>query len=145
MDPQLAREKLESLGRCVQRIEQTRVGSAEALVDSIDAQDILTLNLTRAVQLCADLAVLLLTYSGRVAPASMGDAMRELADADIVSPDLAQRMRAAIGFRNLAVHAYRDIDWAIVHRLTYEGVEDLRDFARAVARHLDDEAAHQDA
>lgn len=137
MDEQVVREKLESIRRCVKRIETTRVDSADALMESIDAQDILTLNLTRAVQLCADVAVHVLARGDRSPPASMGDAMMGLASASIVPEDLAKRLRAAVGFRNLAVHAYHEVDWAIVHRLTYDGVEDFRDFAGAVARHLE--------
>ncbi len=42
------------------------------------------------------------------------------------------RMRAAVGFRNLAVHAYHRIDWAIVHRLTHDGVDELRAFVERI-------------
>lgn len=64
----------------------------------------------------------------------MGAAFDALADVHVISEALAQRMRSAVGFRNLAMHAYQSIDWGIVHRLTYEGVDDLRSFAAATAR-----------
>ena len=129
MDRAVLSEKLESLRRCVARIETKRVASAGALARDVDAQDIVALNLTRAVQLCVDIAAYVLVDSGRPAPATMGDAFGELAVCGWIDDALAERMRAAVGFRNLAVHAYRPIDWDIVHRLTYEGLDDLRSFA----------------
>ncbi len=133
MDRMILAEKLESLRRCVARIEQRRVDSAETLAADVDAQDILALNLARAVQLCVDAAVHVLVDTEQPAPVTMGETFELLAREQIVPQDLATRMRAAVGFRNLAVHAYHRIDWEIVHRLTHDGVEDLRSFAE----HLD--------
>lgn len=129
-------EKLESLRRCVKRVEERRVATAEELVDDVDVQDILTLNLTRAVQLCVDMAVSLLSDAEQPVPNTMGEAFSALAAQRVIDEGLAMRLRAAVGFRNLAVHAYDKIDWTIVHRLSYEGLDDLRSFARQVARAL---------
>lgn len=136
MDRLIVSEKLESLRRCIVRIEARRKDAADALARDVDAQDIISLNLTRAVQLCVDVASHVLSDTEQVAPATMGEAFSRLADEGMISSELAARMRAAVGFRNLAVRAYRDIDWNIVQRLTYGGLDDLRAFARAVAEPL---------
>jgi len=136
VDRLILAEKLESLRRCISRIEQRRVDSAETLAVDVDAQDILALNLTRAVQVCVDAAVHVLADTEQPAPATMGEAFELLARERRIPEDLATRMRAAVGFRNLAVHAYHRIDWAIVHRLTHDGVEDLRAFAGCLERLL---------
>lgn len=134
MDRLIVAQKIESLRRCVARIEARRVASAEALAADVDVQDIVSLNLTRAVQLCVDIALHVLTDRDEPPPATMGEAFEALAAAGVISEHLARRMRAAVGFRNLAVHAYQAIDWTIVHRLSHEGVEDLRSFAAAIVR-----------
>ncbi len=134
MDSLIVARKLESLRRCVARIELRRAATAEDLAADVDVQDIVALNLTRAVQLCVDVALHVLSDGGAAAPETMGEAFDALAEADVISEALAQRMRSAVGFRNVAVHAYQAIDWTIVHRLTYEGVDDLRAFAGAIAR-----------
>lgn len=136
MDRLILAEKLESLRRCVARIERWRVDSSETLAADVDAQDILALNLTRAVQLCVDMAVHVLEGTEQPAPATMGEAFELLAREQRIPEELAKRMRAAVGFRNLAVHADQRIDWAIVHRLTHDGVEDLRAFAEHLDRLL---------
>jgi uncharacterized protein YutE (UPF0331/DUF86 family) len=134
MDPLIVAGKLESLRRCVARIEARRAATAADLEADVDVQDIVALNLTRAVQLCVDLALHVLSDFEVPPPETMGEAFDALADVHVISEALAQRMRSAVGFRTLAVHAYQSIDWAIVHRLSYEGVEDLRSFAAAAAR-----------
>jgi uncharacterized protein YutE (UPF0331/DUF86 family) len=107
MDPLILAEKLESLRRCVARIEDRRADSAEALRQDIDRQDILNLNLTRAVQLCVDMAVHVLSDTEQPPPQTMGEAFDQLAAERLITPDLAKRMRAAVGFRNVAVYSYQ--------------------------------------
>lgn len=58
MDQMIIAEKLESLRRCVQRIEDKTPKDAGSLIRDIDLQDILVVNLTRAVQISADMAVI---------------------------------------------------------------------------------------
>jgi uncharacterized protein YutE (UPF0331/DUF86 family) len=58
-------------------------------------------------------------------PVSSADAFDLLARAGIVPRDLAERLRRMIGFRNIAVHAYRDLDLAIVEAVIRTGLDDL--------------------
>lgn len=53
-----------------------------------------------------------------------------------VDEALAQKWRRMIGFRNLLVHEYLDIDRRIVHRVLRENLDDLRALARVFARFL---------
>ena len=138
MDRLILEEKLESLRRCVARIDSRRADTAEALAQDVDRQDILALNLSRAVQLCVDMAVHVLAGSPRAAPHTMGESFELLAEEGLIDEALADRMRAAVGFRNVAVHSYRSIDWSIVHTITHEGMADFRDFAARMASLLGD-------
>ena len=54
MDRLIVSEKLESLRRCLNRIQQKTPLEKETLSQDPDVQDILVVNLTRAVQLCVD-------------------------------------------------------------------------------------------
>lgn len=56
MDREVIEQKLESLRRCLQRIETKCPAAAETLAADFDLQDIVALNLSRAVQLCVDIA-----------------------------------------------------------------------------------------
>lgn len=132
MDETIINEKLESLRRCVDRIEEKRPESVKELENDHDIQDILSLNLTRAVQVAVDIATHLLSDSSEPAPDSMGQAFRLLAESGMIPNELGTRMVAAVGFRNIAVHSYRQIDWAIVHAICHDRLEDFRAFARHV-------------
>jgi uncharacterized protein YutE (UPF0331/DUF86 family) len=68
VDQQLVNRKILSVKRCVDRIEQNLPSSAEQLSADIDQQDILSINLQRAVQLCVDLAVMCLSDHGKEFP-----------------------------------------------------------------------------
>lgn len=56
MDREIIEQKIESLRRCVERVHQKSPATAAALASDPDAQDILTLNLTRAVSFAWTLA-----------------------------------------------------------------------------------------
>ncbi|MBD3391041.1 MAG: DUF86 domain-containing protein [Chitinivibrionales bacterium] len=43
-------------------------------------------------------------------------------------------MRNAVVFRNIAVHAYRRIDWQIVWKIITEHLGDFRAFAEEICR-----------
>lgn len=138
MDALILAEKLEALRRSIERIESRRTESADVLRSDVDRQDILSLNLTRAVQLCVDMAIHVLSDTGQPAPQTMGEAFDLLAEEGAIPVSLAQRMRAAVGFRNIAVHNYQAIDWDIVHAITHEGLEDFRAFAGRMADLIED-------
>jgi uncharacterized protein YutE (UPF0331/DUF86 family) len=110
MDRQVIKEKLESLRRCVRRIEGKRPDRVETLQEDWDLQDILALNLTRAVQLCVDIAAHVIAEGDRPPPETMAEAFDHLRGMDILDQALARRLKGAVGFRNVTVHNYRAID-----------------------------------
>ncbi|MDN5848827.1 MAG: DUF86 domain-containing protein [Nitrococcus sp.] len=134
MDPVILGEKLESLRRCIRRLQDKRAASAAELRADLDLQDILTLNLSRAVQVCVDIAAHILADSEEPAPATMGEAFTALERMGLIDSTLCRHMKAAVGFRNIAVHRYQEIDWEIVHAITCQHLDDFRKFAQAVSK-----------
>ena len=57
MDREVIEQKLESLRLCLRRIETKCPKEAATLVGDLDLQDIVALNLSRAVQICVDIGV----------------------------------------------------------------------------------------
>lgn len=82
MDKDLIQEKLELLRRCVKRIEDKRPASSQVLKNDPDLQDIIALNLMRAVQLCVDIAAHVIADKEVSAPATMGRPSKRLQDSD---------------------------------------------------------------
>jgi uncharacterized protein YutE (UPF0331/DUF86 family) len=79
-----------------------------------------------------DIATHILSTSDKPAPETMGQAFEQLAAANIIPNALAARMISAVGFRNVAVHSYRSINWDIVHAISHDQLDDFRSFAKYV-------------
>jgi uncharacterized protein YutE (UPF0331/DUF86 family) len=107
------------------------------LANDADVQDIVVLNLSRAVQLCVDMATHVLSTTGASVPETMGEAFRQMAARHLLDGDLAERLTKAVGFRNIAVHSYERINWAIVHAIATRHLDDFRAFATAVVETTD--------
>ncbi len=126
-------QKLDSIARCIERIESKRPASLEALKKDVDLQDILMLNLERLVQLCVDVAGILIAERGmKPIPTTMADAFEVLYSNGIIEEALKTRMRKSVGFRNLAVQEYDKINWEIVYRMVSTHLDDFKSFARIV-------------
>ena len=132
MDRDVVTAKLESLRRCVERVRARTPASAEELSTSDDAQDIICLNLERAVQACVDIAAHIVSNSECDVPDTMAGTFDALERQGILSRELAERMRRAVGFRNISVHAYQTLDWEIVHSIATQRLGDFVRFARAI-------------
>lgn len=133
MDRLIVERKLDSLRRCLARIAAKRPKSVDVLEKDVDLQDVLVLNISRAVQVCVDLASHLLADRDLPPPNTMGEAFDRLAQAGIIDASLALQMKKAVGFRNIAVHAYDVINWQIVFAIATQGLENLKQFAKAVS------------
>ncbi|GGY06357.1 hypothetical protein GCM10007160_37310 [Litchfieldella qijiaojingensis] len=130
MDRQVINQKLESLRRCIARLESRCPDDAKTLATDLDAQDIVSLNLTRAVQICVDIAAHWIAEHGDVtAPVTMGQTFDVLAQAGIISPQLATNMRKSVGFRNIVVHNYENVNWDMVFSICKNRLDDFRQFA----------------
>lgn len=134
MDKEIISAKLETLRRCVQRLKDKTPESIAPLLDDWDLQDIICINLERAVQVSVDLASHIIANSDLAAPSTMAEAFEQLERLGVISVDLATRMKRAVGFRNIAVHAYQKINWSMVFSILTTRLEDFRSFAAAIAR-----------
>lgn len=71
------------------------------------------------------------------APEANRDTFTRLEEAGELPADLAGRLRAWAGFRNILVHQYRDIDHGIAWHAIHDDLGDLEAFARWAATKLD--------
>lgn len=132
MDKLVVEQKIESLRKCLLRVEERCPNSLEDLLSDVDAQDVLVLNLSRAVQLCVDISLHILSGREQPVPETMGQAFTELAAEGVISNDLSEKMRKAVGFRNIVIHSYQDINWAIVYAIAKEKSIDFKQFTKQV-------------
>jgi uncharacterized protein YutE (UPF0331/DUF86 family) len=132
MDREVVEQKLEFLRRCLRRIETKCPTDAATLAMDLDLQDIVALNLSRAVQICVDIGAHLIAGMEVPPPDTMGQTFDLLAQAGVLDKELASNLKKAVGFRNIAVHNYESINWSIVQ---YH-LGDFAEFAKVVAMML---------
>ena len=133
MDRQVINQKLESLRRCLVRIQDKFPADAAELQNNFDLQDIIALNLSRAVQLTVDIGSHIISTMNMPAPETMGQTFEILAQQNVLPVNVAEQLKKSVGFRNIAVHNYEAINWQIVHSIVREHLQDFTEFAKAVA------------
>ncbi len=136
MDREVIEQKLESLRRCLQRVADKCPSDPETLGRDPDLQDIISLNLTRAVQLCVDIGAHLIAGMEIPPPDTMGQTFDALVETGVIHEKLAMQLKKAVGFRNIAVHNYKEIDWTITHAIARHHLGDFTEFAKAIASRL---------
>ncbi len=91
-------------------------------------QDSIVLNLQRSCEASLDAAMHLVRLNRLGVPQESRDAFRTLQNANIISPDLSNRLQAMVGFRNIAVYDYQKLDLNIVRAILKNRLEDFRVF-----------------
>ena len=97
-----------------------------------DLQDIIAINLERAIQQAVDIGVHILSSSRERLPESMVAVFRSLGELELLDEATTEQLVKAVGFRNTAVRAYRKIDWNIVFAISTKHLHVFRDFTRQV-------------
>jgi uncharacterized protein YutE (UPF0331/DUF86 family) len=95
-----------------------------------------------AIEACIDIAQHICSAEGWGPPADNGDAMRLLGSHDVLTADLADALRKAVGFRNVLVHEYVQVsDDIVIARLGDLG--DLEGFVEQVAAFITEPSEHR--
>ena len=137
MDTELVTSKLESLARRVGRLRSKTPENLETLRSDVDAQDIIAVNLERAVQICVDIALhWIASHSQLPVPETMAESFHVLAAQETLSQSVARDLVSAVGFRNLSVHAYDKINWEIVWKILTLHLEVFPKFAAEITRNI---------
>ena len=134
MDKEVLETKLEALIRCVHRIKDQNISTIKELEENLDKQEIIILNLQRAVQICVDIGNHILLDYKTPTPSTMAETFKYLAQNNLISKDNADDLSHAVGFRNIAVHQYEDIDCKIIFSIITSHLDDFKTFAGAIEK-----------
>jgi uncharacterized protein YutE (UPF0331/DUF86 family) len=133
VDKPLLATKIAAVRDAVARIRAVLPADAEAFVSDRTIREVVILNLFVALQECVSLAAHWLADEGATVPSSYAELFRRLGEQEVVSSELATRLAAASGLRNLVAHQYGVLDWRRIHALASEGLADLLDFCDQLA------------
>lgn len=121
--------KFETIEKCINRINEEYENNSENLCD-YRKMDMIILNLQRACEAVLDIAMYVVSTRKLGLPQNKREAFIILEENDIIDKQMSLNMQGMVGFRNIAVHDYKEIDEKIIKDVIENHLEDLLDFAR---------------
>lgn len=121
--------KYESIERCINRIREEYEEDPNNLND-YRKLDAIVLNLQRACEITIDIAMYIVSTRKLGLPQTKKEAFELLEKNNLIPSDVCKNMKGMIGFRNIAVHEYKEIDEEILQEIIENHLDELKDFAR---------------
>lgn len=84
------------------------------------------------MRLCVDIAAHIVSESSLAPPSTMSESFVRLHELGILNNDIEKKMINAVGFRNVAVHHYEEIDWNIVKSICEYHLDGFKQFAKMI-------------
>lgn len=117
--------KTQSMQRCIARAREEYTFAGDKFTVNPTHQDAAVLNITRACELAIDIANHVIKTRKLGIPTDSRQSFELLEQAKIITQELSTRLQSMVGFRNVAVHDYRELDMGIVEWVIQEGLHDL--------------------
>lgn len=105
--------KTATIERCIYRINEEYNNDPENL-KNYTKQDSIILNIQRAREACIDIAMHIVSTNKLGVPQTTRQVFDILNEANIIDERLADRLKAMVGFRNIAVYDYQALNLSIV-------------------------------
>jgi uncharacterized protein YutE (UPF0331/DUF86 family)/predicted nucleotidyltransferase len=124
--------KISTIERCKKRIQDVYGNNPENLEDFTKQDSNIILNIQRACEASIDLAMHIVQGKKIRLPQSSREAFDLLVTAGLLSVDLANKLKAMVGFRNIAVHDYQSVNLDIVRQIIEKHLTDFKLFTKEV-------------
>lgn len=132
MSEETAARKITAIQRCVSQARKALTDAGDKFKTSYLHQDAAVLNVIRACEASIDLANMLIRLKRLGIPTESRESFSILVREKLIDPEFGTRLERMVGFRNLAVHRYQELNLDIVEAVIRENLDDLLAFARAV-------------
>lgn len=135
VDKEIVYRYLEELEESLIRIENMDF-TFDMILGDEDIQDLLDRRMQKAIEAAMDICAHLVASEKLGSAKSAHELFLLLAKAKILDQKLAQKMCRAVGFRNLLVHQYSDVDYRLAYVDLKEKLKDLRAFAGEISKFI---------
>ena len=121
--------KKESIERCVKQIRlYYSLPSEIPFEEDHLKQDAIAINLQRACEQAIDLANHTIKMKKLGLPKESKESFRLLADHKVIPKELSEGLQKMIGFRNVLVHEYQELDMKLMIEVIEKHLDDLVNF-----------------
>ena len=125
--------KQQSVELSIQRVRYTWERETELpFEEDCDKQDIIVFNLQRACEQVLDMANHTIRTKKLGWPKDSAESFTLLKKAGIIDAKLEKKLIGMVGFRNVVVHKYQEIDYKRVEAIVKKHADDLIEFAGIV-------------
>ncbi|WP_148359030.1 type VII toxin-antitoxin system HepT family RNase toxin [Peribacillus simplex] len=125
--------KISVIERCMNRVREVYANDAGSLKD-FTKQDSIILNIQRACEASIDLAMHIVAEQKLGLPQTSRDAFDMLHKALIIDENTAKRLKAMVGFRNIAVHDYQTVNISILQQIVENHLGDFTDYTKQILK-----------
>lgn len=125
--------KISVIERCMNRVKVVYENNPENLKD-YTKQDSIILNIQRACEASIDLAMHIVAEQKLGLPQTSRDAFDMLHGALIIEENTVKRLKAMVGFRNIAVHDYQTVNIDILQQIVAKHLEDFTDYTKQILK-----------
>lgn len=134
MTSEVLLQKKASLERCLKQArDYYAMPSDKPFAEDFYKQDAIVLNLQCACERCIDMANHVVRLKKLGLPSTSAESFTLLRKAGIINAVLEKKLVGMVGFRNVVVHQYRDLDYQRVEAAIKQGADELIEFAGLLA------------
>jgi uncharacterized protein YutE (UPF0331/DUF86 family) len=124
--------KIQSIHRCIKRAKEEYQLAGDNFSHDFSRQDAAILNITRACEQAIDLANVVIKIRKLGIPNESRESFALLAKAALISESLSENLQRMVGFRNIVIHQYQNIEVSVIQTVIESGLDDLLLFTDAV-------------
>jgi len=131
-------DKAEHVEQSVTFLSQKQELDRQEFLSDWEQQAIVERTFQTAIEACLDIAELLIKTSNKTVPPTNAEKFEILANLGVLTPETADQMQTAAGFRNVLAHNYgHDIDDETVYTHLQEDVHWFPTFLHEVRDYID--------
>jgi len=128
--------RIEKLKEYINNLKVLKGITSQKLINDLDKRLKAERLLQLAIEACIDIAELVIVDQRLPSPVDSGDAIEILGKKGIIDAKFSKDFAKAVGFRNILVHDYVDIDYKEVADKINNRLGDFDRFAQEVAKFL---------
>jgi len=119
--------------RCLVRVREVYDHNPDNLKD-YTKQDSMILNIQRAAEASIDIAMHIISVKKLGIPQNSRDAFEVLNNHGMIDDTMIEKLKAMIGFRNIAVHNYQKLNLDILQKIIENHLGDFEEFIHIVSK-----------
>ena len=120
------------IDRCIHRIKEEYAGDEINLYKNFTKQDSIILNLQRICEACVDLAMHITSVKKLGLPQDSKEVFELLEKSKIIRRELSDQFKKMVGFRNIAVHDYQELNLDVVKDVIENRLDLFYEFLKTV-------------